>query len=394
MKWVAWFALGAGLANAGDVLKGLDEALTKDEEADQKATKEAKCWCDEFQETLDSRKSETSSTLTHLEGEHKVRQLQNDVIRMQLKDHQKEVADLQKQLVSGRNMAAKESKEEKENLETHQDTLKSIRSAIDSLPKDGSSDSVAHTALRGVEQSTKQQVENAQAEIEDTSSTELVEGKADMLNIAEKMHKQKLKQLASGLASSKKLTDQISVFKDQAALDAPLNQKLKGLCSELKAAARGRIGARQLTQLATSRAIGADFSRATADDASGVSLVRKHRHAGASTDPNALYIEAVTESHKALQKLNERSRDVEQELKSMLSGVASNLNSADSSDVPADVKEAAKKLDAEAKTTLAKIPTLFDAVRSATSASEKADKQLVDELKEQELAAAPAAAGF
>lgn len=394
MKWAVWVALGAGLAKAGDVLKGLDEALTKDEEADQKATKAAKCWCDKFQETMDSRNSETSSTLTHLEGEQKVRQSQNELIRMQLKDHQKEVADLDKQLVSSRNMAEKETKEEKETLETHQETLKTIRSAIDSLPKDGSSDSVAHTALRGVEASTKQQVEEAQAQIEDTSSTELVEGKADMLKIAKKMHKQKLKQLASGLATSKKLTDQISVFKDQAALDAPLNQKLKSLCSELKAAAQRRIGARQLTQVATSRAIGAEFARATAEDASGVSLVRKHRHTGASTDPSALYLEAVTESHKALQELNKQSRDVEQGLESMLSGVSTNLNSADSSDVPADVKEAAKKLNGEAKTTLAKIPKLFDAVRSAAAASEKADKKLVDELKEQQLAAAPAAAGF
>lgn len=394
MKWAVWVALGAGLAKAGDVLKGLDEALTKDEEADQKATKAAKCWCDKFQETMDSRNSETSSTLTHLEGEQKVRQSQNELIRMQLKDHQKEVADLDKQLVSSRNMEAKETKEEKETLETHQETLKTIRSAIDSLPKDGSSDSVAHTALRGVEASTKQQVEEAQAQIEDTSSTELVKGKADMLKIAKKMHKQKLKQLASGLATSKKLTDQISVFKDQAALDAPLNQKLKSLCSELKAAAQRRIGARQLTQVATSRAIGAEFARATAEDASGVSLVRKHRHTGASTDPNALYLEAVTESHKALQELNKQSRDVEQGLESMLSGVSTNLNSADSGDVPADVKEAAKKLNGEAKTTLAKIPKLFDAVRSAAAASEKADKKLVDELKEQQLAAAPAAAGF
>lgn len=395
MKWALWVALGAGLAKAGDVLKGLDEALTKDEEADQKATKAAKCWCNKFQDTLDSRNSETSSTLTHLEGEHKVRESQNDLIRMQLKDHQKEVADLELQLASGRNMAAKETKEEKETLETHQETLKSIRSAIDSLPKDGSSDSVAHTALRGVEQSTKQQVEVVQAQIEDTSSTELVEGKADMLKIEQKMHKQKLKQLASGLAAWRKLTDQISVFSDQAALDAPLNQKLKSLCSELKAAATRRIGARQLTQVATSRAVGAEFARATAEDASGVSLVRKHRrHSGASTDPNALYLEAVTESHKALQELSKQSQEVEQGMESMLSGVASNVKSADSSDVPADVKEAAEKLDGEAKATLAKIPRLFDAVRSAAAASEKADKQLVDELKEQELAAAPAAAGF
>lgn len=395
MKWAVWIALGAGLAKAGDVLKGLDEALTKDEEADQKATKATECWCNKFQDTLDSRKSETSSTLTHLEGEHKVRESQNDLIRMQLKDHQKEVADLESQLASGRNMAAKETKEEKETLETHQETLKSIRSAIDSLPQDGSSDSVAHTALRGVEQSTKQQVEVAQAQIEDTSSTELVEGKADMLEIAQKMHKQKLKQLASGLAALRKLTDQISVFSDQAALDAPLNQKLKSLCSELKAAAHRRIEARQLTQVATSRAIGAEFARATAEDASGVSLVRKHRrHSGASTDPNALYLEAVTESHKALQELSKQSQEVEQGMESMLSDVASNVNSADSSDVPADVKEAAKKLDGEAKATLAKIPELFDAVRSAAAASEKADKLLVDELKEQELAAAPAAAGF
>eukprot|EP00930_Biecheleria_cincta_P005893 TRINITY_DN106844_c0_g1_i1.p1 TRINITY_DN106844_c0_g1~~TRINITY_DN106844_c0_g1_i1.p1 ORF type:complete len:400 (+),score=133.29 TRINITY_DN106844_c0_g1_i1:41-1240(+) len=399
MKWALLAALGAGLARGGDVLRVLDEALTKDEEADEKATKAAKCWCDKFQDTLDSRKSETTSTLTHLEGEHKVRESQNELIRVQLEDHQKEVADLKVQLESSRNMAAKEAKEVKETLKTHKETLKTIQSAIDSLPKNGSSDSVAHTALRGVEQSTKQQVEEAQQQLEDTSSTELVEGKADMLDIATKMHKQKLKQLASGLAASKKLTEQISVFRDQAELDAPLNQHVESLCSELKAAAQRRIGARQSTQVATSRAIGAGFARATADDATAVSLARKRlRRKGASTDPNALYIEAVTESHKALEDLSKRSQEVEQELESMLSGVSTNLNSAGGSDVPAEVKAAAEKLDGEAKATLAKIPELFEAVRSAAAASGNADKKLVDELKEQELAAAaaaaPAAAGF
>lgn len=392
MKWAALAVLGVGLALAGDVLQVLEDALTADEEADQKASKAAKCWCDKFQDTLDSRNSGASSALTHLRGENKVRESQNSLLRMQLKASKKELAETQSDLQSSQAMQENEVKDQKGDLETNQETLKTIRSAIKSLPKEDSSDS-ARTALRGVEQTAKQHVEEIKEQLSDQASAGLVESKEDMLSIAKKQHERKFKQLADGLAESKILTNTITVFEDQAAMDTPLRQAVKNICSELESAAERRTEKRQLAQVEISRANAVVAQAAV--DAAGLSLVRKHgRQVETSANPSALYLEEVTESNEKMLALEKQTQEVQQKLESMLSGVATSVSSAAGSAVPAAVKEATAKLDSEAKSTLAKLPKLFEAVRSATAASEKADIRLLGELKNQEIAEASAAANF
>lgn len=383
MKWVVFAALGASLATAGDVLPVIGKALTEGEEADRKATKAAKKWCEKFQDTLDSRGRDSHDVLIRLQGDHKVQESRIDLSRDQKKHAQQEVAALESQLQSGRIYRDKKTKTYKKALRASQDSLETIHTAIAKLP-DGSA---AESMLHSVEHSYEDQVEDSREQLNDSSLQDLVDGKKGMLKMANERVQKQLTQLAAGLAHSKQLKSQISMFEDHAAMDTPLEQNLQSLCSELTTSAKRRTEARQLIHAAT---------LVVADAANGVSLVRKHRHhAGTSADPNAvtfaMYEETLVKSTQDLQRLNKQSKDVQQDLESMLSDVAASVKTIYGSDAPAEIKTAATTLDSEAKAALAQMPDLFDKVRSATGASETADQQLIISL-EQVFAPAPAAA--
>jgi len=368
------------LARGGDLRDTLEAQST----ADGDVSEEAACWCNKLKDTLNSRSRETESQLQYMRNEQSRRHFENEALRSEVAGHEAEAEEHQQSLDSGASINSKAHASYEEEKGFHESALKSVRKAMEVIP-DGSGGEVMG-ALRGLEQTFSDKMEDAQAQHESRDQG-LLDSKAEMLRLAKSAAATKSKRLSDGVAAVAQAKARVSLYDEQSSADASLGTSVENLCTSLTTDREMRERLWQDAILAYSQAEAEKASALATKSMSRLAFFK--RTSKFSSDKSNLRATLSSEGHAAhtmkddsdLESFMSRSKVVQAKIIQMLGVVLSDVRLVDqSSNADEHLKRAVEELCKTAAANAEPLPSLFEAVRSVGQRSMTIDKKIAAEM--------------
>merc|ERR1719440_1969744 len=144
--WLGSVALTAAMSLTGP-LTDLNDKLDAESKADKDAAEEAKCWCKSVQSALDDRLRNSESEVSDLEHIRDARTFENVGLNVEVKQHKEQIDEHTQSLAAAGALADKGAKAHVDEKEQTAQALKSLRKAIDIVPKGNE----VHGVLQGLE---------------------------------------------------------------------------------------------------------------------------------------------------------------------------------------------------------------------------------------------------
>jgi len=252
MRLLMWFGSAALVAasSLGGPLTALDEQIASESKADDKAQGDIKCWCKDVQSALDDRLRNSESEISELEHIRDTRFYENVGLKVEVKQHQEQVASNSQSLATSNALAEKGRKAHVGEKEETTQALKQLRKAKEIVPKGNE----VHGTLQGLEDSFSSKLQAAQEDHERQQAQykDMNAAKSEMLRLAKHGVNMKLRRLADGEGVISQAKSDISAYTVQREADWALQSSLKSVCGDLADAATNREKQRQDTTIAIS----------------------------------------------------------------------------------------------------------------------------------------------
>jgi hypothetical protein len=408
MKLLMWLCSAALVAasSLGGPLTALDDQIASETKADAEASGDIKCWCKDVQSALDERLRNSESEISELEHIKDSRFYENVGLNIEVKQHQKQIADHSQSLQTSNALSAKNAKSHaSEKAETTQ-SLKALREAMKTVPEG----SEVHGTLKGLEDSFSSKLEEAQKSNErrQTQYEDMNSAKSEMLKLARHGAEMKTRRLSEGEAVISQAKSDISAYTMQREADWALQSSLKSVCGDLADAHTKRLNQRQDAVIAISDEK-AKNAQANAQKAMSKVMLLRSKSVTKARCSKVLEILGTTfqgdcsgvreraedakrraddvlagarKAAKDVMTLMDKSNGIQAGMSKVLSNIKLNSYLASSKlKLEPGVKGKISDIGSSADSDLKALPSLFDKVRAKAKESTKGDMKLVTSLQ-------------
>lgn len=329
---------------------------------DSKASEGAHCWCRELEETLAERAREATSEVNFLTTQRNTRHFDNNRLRAEVKQHERDASQHQQSLDQGGALASRAATDQDADSEFHRGALRSVRKALDAVPE-GTGEEV-RGALQALNQTFAEKLRESQEAHEQRAGAheEALKAKQEMLRLAHAGAQSAQDRLQAGEGFVVRADAKLNAYSAQQEADASLRAAVGALCGALEEQEEGRQQLRHQALIAISEAKVASAQAAAAQARAGLVLA-----AGKAGRSVAAVADVVA-----------RGGEVESKLAAALTSTVQtghlvNMGGAHATDA---VKAAIASIGKEAESNLEAMQPLFAAVRGAGQQCGKADARL------------------
>lgn len=406
--WLGSAALVAASSLDGP-LSDLNDKLEAEAKADAKVAEDAKCWCKDVQSVLDDRLRNSDSQISDLEHIRDARFYENVGLNVEVKQHGKQIDDHEQSLQAAGALASKATKAHGNEKEQTKQALKSLRNAIDIVPKGNE----VHGVLQGLEDKFAAKLEDAQEEHDrrESQMKDVNEAKQEMLRLAKKSLNSKMRRVADGKVVIAQAKSDIAAFSQQRDSDYSLQASLRSVCDKVQDAATKRIKERQDAVIAISEQKATNAEKAAQKAMSKVMLLKSKAAVTSQSGSCSKMLDLLGESFQGdcsgvkeraedakrradenlagakksaadIMKLMDKSNSIQAGLTKMLSNVYMNSHLATTKGkLAAGIKSKIDALGDTANADKKETPGLFDQLRAKGKESTKADMKVVTSLQ-------------